>query len=340
MMKAEDLASLGVVTFALIVLIGVVRLPNLDHRWKLLLATLLTFEGFSLTFLASKVPWYAGMIMIIVAGFHLFRLLQEKPDTLLVKSIGTRFMNWATNGGLYTRWFPLVGLFISITVVVANAWFFNQRFGSNDFTVLVAAATWLGYGYVPSIYYRERDFLFIFINLLVLLLVVPLTSYNLVTGNTTGEYMTPGEQQSVEIFLTLPLTNLLNLVGFDTYAAGETLHYRLDNGEIAIVSIAQGCSGLYSVAVFVSAFMAFVATEYNRFDSLVTSLLLFGILAAYFANLFRMALIVIVGHYYGREALEWTHSNAGWLIFLIWVGFFWSIIATLFKNQQIALLHR
>ncbi len=41
-----------------------------------------------------------------------------------------------------------------------------------------------------------------------------------------------------------------------------------------------------------------------------------GIARTYLANIIRMAIIVIVGYYYGMDALLWTHANMGWLIFL------------------------
>jgi len=39
-----------------------------------------------------------------------------------------------------------------------------------------------------------------------------------------------------------------------------------------------------------------------------------------------MALIVLVGHYYGGDALTWAHANVGWMIFLGWVGLFWWVL--------------
>ena len=54
-------------------------------------------------------------------------------------------------------------------------------------------------------------------------------------------------------------------------------------------------------------------------------LIFLGILMSYIANLIRMTIIVIVGHYYGIESLLWTHENIGWIIFTIWMIIFWQI---------------
>ena len=296
------------------------------YRWKLLLSIILTFQGLSIALLANKIPWYAGAILSLTAGWQLLNLIKSRPESLPVSNMGTRFMNQITGSNNHTRWFPIIGLALAIIDVIANAFFLNGRFGSNDWVILMAAAMWCLYVYIPSSYFRERDFVFLFINLLVLVLVLPIVVFNFfINGNSDGS-MTPGELRSVQFFLAVPLEKLLNLMGFDAIAIGGELHYRVEDGSLGIVSIAYGCSGLYSVAVFISAFVAFVATEHNYFDRRVLLSLFFGILTAYIANLFRMAIIVIVGYYHGPVAMNWTHANAGWIIFLIWVGIFWSVI--------------
>ncbi|HIA10784.1 MAG TPA: exosortase/archaeosortase family protein [Flavobacteriales bacterium] len=325
-MNIDETVFLSTITALLVLLLLAVRRSGMDYRWKLMLAILLTFEGISISLLANKVPWYFGLLITIVAGGYLATLLQERPEGLTVHSIGSHLMERLTNDGRLTRWFPVIGLTIAVADIVANALVFDGRFGGYDWTVLAAAATWVGYGYIPPAYSHERDFAFLFINLLVMVLVVPLVGYNIITGGTDEGTTNLGEHGLVEILLTNPLKNILSLMGYEALSVGNTLHFRLENGNLVYVSIAQGCSGIYSVAVFVAAFVAFVATEYNRLDRNVAALLLLGILTAYFANLFRMAFIVIVGHYHGMEALEWAHANTGWLIFMFWVGIFWSVI--------------
>ena len=59
-----------------------------------------------------------------------------------------------------------------------------------------------------------------------------------------------------------------------------------------------------------------------------------GILAAYLANLLRMFIIVMVGHYRGSDALMWAHANAGWLIYMAWIALFWWLLFRWFFKQQ------
>ena len=78
--------------------------------------------------------------------------------------------------------------------------------------------------------------------------------------------------------------------------------------------------------IFIAAFLSFVLTEYKKMDRTVVTLLFIGVIIAYLANLLRMSIIILSGHYWGSEVLYWTHSNVGWLIFVFWVGVFWIII--------------
>jgi len=54
-------------------------------------------------------------------------------------------------------------------------------------------------------------------------------------------------------------------------------------------------------------------------------------IAAYAANVLRMAVIVLVGYYSASPQTELqdmllAHSYAGWIIFLGWIGLFWGIL--------------
>ncbi len=137
--------------------------------------------------------------------------------------------------------------------------------------------------------------------------------------------------------LVSPLETLLNLTGYEAWdheglvtdSQGRqwgTLSYKTQDGRVASVLITEMCSGIYSVYIFISAFAAYVLTEYRTWNANVTLLLLIGVMTAYTANLLRMYAIVLVGIYWGEESLYWAHENFGWLIFLIWIGIFWNIL--------------
>jgi exosortase/archaeosortase family protein len=80
------------------------------------------------------------------------------------------------------------------------------------------------------------------------------------------------------------------------------------------------------VAVFIAGYTSFILTEYKVINKASFFFLIIGILIAYVANIFRMAIIVLSGHYWGIDALIWTHANIGWLIFTLWIFIFWAIL--------------
>jgi exosortase/archaeosortase family protein len=98
--------------------------------------------------------------------------------------------------------------------------------------------------------------------------------------------------------------------------------------------IGISCTGLYSVTIFISGFIAFILIEYGRFDIKVASLLVLGIFTSWFANILRMTIIVAVGSHMGPDALRWTHENAGIFIFMLWVGLFWAIMFKLLVPKK------
>ena len=107
------------------------------------------------------------------------------------------------------------------------------------------------------------------------------------------------------------------------YPVYNHMEIMAQDGLPIILRISLSCSGLYSVAIFVSAFIAFVAVEYRKFDRKVANLLGLGILLAWIANIIRMTIIVIVGYYKGAETMVWVHNNIGEFIFMAWVALFW-----------------
>ena len=79
------------------------------------------------------------------------------------------------------------------------------------------------------------------------------------------------------------------------------------------------------MVLFFSAFCSFVITEYQKFNKEILFFLFIGFFVSYIANLFRMAIIVVVGIHTNPETMFWVHSNLGWIIFLLWIGLFWPV---------------
>lgn len=223
--------------------------------------------------------------------------------------------------------FITINFLLLITVIPHVS---NKFFGLTFISPLFVSALffWMIYNNISEFYAKERDFVFIFLNILVLLFVAPRIFYDLSSVVGSGEFKgwLDGEGY-VNFLLTKPLAGLLSLLGFNVWTSGAFLYYEdLTTNTIHSVWVAKQCSGIYSLGVFSAALISFIIADNKSFDILATMFLFLGIITSYIANLFRMAIIVLVGHYWGDDALIWTHANIGWLIFTIWIALFWSLM--------------
>ena len=244
---------------------------------------------------------------------------------LLLFSIGSYFYiasspNLDLNFRDYEK-LPVVSVFFGISIIlliILYTYIFGDKsLGSLDRIIILFGCSWAFFNSVPVNFSKVRDFVFLFTNIFALFAFIPYF-FDIIfgTSNTFSDLFTSK-------FLATPLSFLLNLIGFETSSIDDSLFYKDVNGKYNSVSIAWVCSGIQSLIIFISAFFSYVVIEYRRLNALMINFLLFGTIVSYLANILRMAIIIIVGHYYGPEALYWTHTNIGWVIFTIWFGIFW-----------------
>ncbi|MBI5001017.1 MAG: archaeosortase/exosortase family protein [Euryarchaeota archaeon] len=311
-------------------------------RAKVLVGFVLLFAGLDILLLLShnnrlvSIPLIAVGLGLLAWGFGLGQGREETEERK--GTLSSRLINVFTFGGRLRPALPFLGIGIIALDVAYNIYLSSYTtLGSNDTVILLMGAILFAYNFVPGKYAVERDFALLFSVFLFLILVVPTTAYAIVYGGLREE---DTNSPFIYYLLTVPTSGILNLFGVQTWIY-PNLHpnplvqdwtSRLNAIEYATggayqpVSIGLSCSGLYSVTIFVSAFLAFVSVEYRKFDRKVALLLLLGVVMAWFANVLRMAIIVWVGHTYGIDALLWTHANLGIFIFMTWVLVFWGLM--------------
>jgi exosortase/archaeosortase family protein len=270
----------------------------------------------------------------------------SKRRTLADTLIGLMTLNGRLNILL-----PVFGAFLILFTYAFN-FFFREEFslGVNDTITILLGATLMLYNYIPQKFMRERDFVFLFFLFLFLILVLPLTLYGIIEGPIPENPNSP----FIYHLLAKPTSDMLNFVGIpssvhsippsqfvngiDLSQDGVWIVYKnlgnVEDYNWSSVGIGLSCTGLYSVSIFISGFIAFVLIEYRRLDIRVASLLTLGVFTSWFANILRMTIIVVVGSHYGREALVWTHANLGIFIFMLWIGIFWAVMFKLLVPQK------
>ncbi len=310
------------------------------HRRALgLVGLLVAFTGVSMVLNpthATDLTWIG--VVLLVVGAVLFAILlwpqaaaQAPVET---PSLGARLIRRLAWDGRLIRLFPALGVALVVLDLGYNLVLSaSPALLTEDIIVLLSAAALLGYGFVPSRYARERDFVLLFFLFLDLILVVPLLVARVVTHSADASvdaYSWTALAPEVGAILSgLGVANSVHAVS--GYTAPGLTFSPVQIGASVTLVITTSCSGIYSFGIFAAAYVSFLTTEYAHPSRRLWLLLGLGFAASYVANLLRMVIIVLVGYYMDTAAsdlqnLLLAHSYAGWIIFLAWLALFWGLL--------------
>ena len=285
-------------------------------------------EGAGVQWLSA--PLLAGGLSVLALVFWpTAKPLPRPPGTTLAH----RFLWWATWRGRFIPVFPVVGVGIILADLAFNRYVSAvPELRTHDLVVLLFGAVLIGYRFAPERYERERDFVLLFAAVLSAMLVVPVLILRVVSGDASA---------SVDVYSAYALapqtSAVLNVLGVPNsivYVWPETapgVAFTTAGNLRVTVFITSACSGIYSFAIFASAFTAFVLTEQRKLTRRVMAFFAFGIILAYVANVLRMVVIILIGYRFdtqstGLQNMLVAHSNAGWIIFLGWIALFWTLL--------------
>ncbi len=317
------------------------------HRKALgLVGLIVAFTGVSMVLNpthATSLIWIGAVLL--VAGAALFTFLvwprtaaagAERP------SMGSRLIQRLALRGQLIPFFPVFGVaLVAIDLVYNLLLSASPAILTEDILVLLSAAALLGYGFVPSQYARERDFVLLFFLFLDLLLVAPLLVARVVTNNVDASvdvYSWTALAPEVGAILSgLGVANSVHAVA--GYTAPGLTFTPVNVGMPVTLVITTACSGIYSFGIFAAAYVAFLLTEYAHPSRRLWLLLGLGFVASYVANLLRMVVIVLIGYYTDSAATDLqnlllAHSYAGWIIFLAWLALFWGVLFRFLPEEE------
>lgn len=289
----------------------------------LLIVGFLMISGINL--IASKIPTYYGLILLFLSFYYNQLFYAHDPSSEYGKDYKLLVPF------LYSKKFRIIGLLLFIFIVIWELFYSDKYIGDYTFLSLFFSFFLISYHLIPEPFYRLREFMLIFQFLLIIILLLP-SFLSLIAYNLDFEF---DDDKIFEFTLTKPLGKILTLLGYEIYAEGNELRYiNLESNSHASVLITSGCSGIYSVFLFLAAFITYSITELRQVNFFILLLLIQGLMIAYISNLFRMVVIVMVGIHFTPEALFWVHSNLGWLFFAIWLSIFWYIMSNyIFKRD-------
>ncbi len=281
----------------------------------------------------------------IIEGIYLFgRLAPAKPIESVKQPIeeegpylSERFIHMITFNGRFKPFIPVVGAAMIGMVFVFNLFITGGlSLGSHDGATLLLGVALLAYNRIPDKYSFERDFTMLFLAFLFLILVLPIT----ILAYTSGPMTEASNSPVIYHMLARPTAWLLRSVGIPARAAikGEWVIIGMPMAANSFyidyvyreVLIGLSCTGLYSVTIFISAFLAFVMVHFKKMTFQLSLFMVLGIIASWIANILRMFVIMLMGYHYGSEAMMWTHNNAGIFIFMVWIALFWGVMFKFF----------
>ena len=284
-----------------------------NQEMRMVLFLCLILEGSSIILLPSKLPSYIGFLLLLSGIIGLLRLEYSIDSQKLFLKIPIDF-------------FPFTGLLIITLGLIANFFVFSPHIGQFDYIIFMCGLCWILYKYIPDEFGNERDYTFLFLNLVSILFII-LGLFVKYASDIEGFLGWDNNEILVNSLLARPLANFLTILGYEIVVDRDTIiYFDTTIGTTQRVWIAAECSGIYSVLVFLAGFTAFLFTSEKGLSFNSFLLMILGIITAYLANIIRMATVILAGHYWGGDALLWTHYNAGWVIFTFWVFVFWWIL--------------
>lgn len=307
----------------------------------LLLEFILLLTGINLVILPQKVVWleYLGVVLFLsgVALLVLTFMPEEGEERPREKALARRIVEFFSVRLKLRPLFPVLGVIVFALDFAYNLLVFGSlSLGTHDYMLLLFGGALVAYNFVPERYGRERDFFLMFSGVLVLILIVPLLLMRMLEGD-----MDASVNAYSAIFLVPEVNAILNLFGVPSSIGvvegipSLTFPPELGLDELAVTT---SCSGIYSFSIFASAFTAFILTEYSRPNWRVGGLLVLGFVSSYVANLLRIVIVVLVGVYAPgddpMQALLQAHSNAGWMIFVLWITLFWLIMYKVLMREK------
>ena len=287
-------------------------------------------ESIVLTFFFAKFPSYLSLLICLNSIYYIL-LKSEENSIFSDHKLSTIFPEKIVSA------FKYLGLVLILCVLIYE-YFADGAFSEADLLVLSLSFLLIFFEQIPEDYKTERDFFVLFLFLLSFLFVLPMVIYKIKYGYVGAK--TEGFWYDSAFFtyhlLSRPLYFFLSILGYNVAIDGPLLSYEdLVAQRLQTVHISESCAGINSIKIIISALFSYSAVEYRKFDYNFALVIFWGCLIAYIANLFRMVIIVLSGHYKGIDFMLFVHQHVGWVIFTFWVFLFWNILDNYYRSIKI-----
>lgn len=291
---------------------------------------ILGVQGFAVFLTVNYLEWYLGLTLIFSSSYFVLKDSEYNfhldPDFKFSPLLNIFLLNGRLSPYLF---FISSGLFF-FTLILEKL-LFDGRISDTTLVVLFLSICMFIESININKYLKEIQYCTTFFLLLFVFFVIPDVSHQYLFGELGKD--DPGWfEDSIWVywFLALPLSNLLQIFGYYSFAESSVVYYvDNDSNTLSSVLISGACTGIFTTIIFFSAFLSYIIMERKLLNINLALYALLGLVMAYIANLIRMTIVVLSGHYYGPEALQYVHANVGWIIFTFWISVFWYFLPEL-----------
>lgn len=273
-------------------------------------------EFFVLSFLFEKYPVLFSLPVFLVSSYFIYSNSKSRVD------------QHSDHKFIFKQYFILFGLTVIFLLFLYEIFYGDGELSTDGLMVIMFALLFIFYHDIPRHLETEKRFFICFLGFNVTAWVLISLYYKFKLNSFTEDFgLLGGSDSLTQRFLANPLTLMLNLFGYYSFSSDGVLTFvDRESGKLVSVAIAESCSGLYSTLIFIFAFFSYVIADKRQFNLDTILFVCCGILISYFANLFRMFVVILSGHYYGQDILKIVHEYFGWIIFSFWIFIFWMIV--------------
>jgi len=119
----------------------------------------------------------------------------------------------------------------------------------------------------------------------------------------------------------VPLIGIMQTLGYPLQSQGQWVHFTTSSGEAISVAITTACAGPATMGVFLAIF-ALMMLDIPLPLKKAGWLLLFGVVGTWLQSVIRLVIVMLVGYYWGEEAMWTAHFWSIYILFPLWYLFF------------------
>ncbi|MFC2015002.1 archaeosortase/exosortase family protein [Chloroflexota bacterium] len=115
----------------------------------------------------------------------------------------------------------------------------------------------------------------------------------------------------------IPMMGIMNLLGYQIQTQGRVLSFTSISGETVSAAITTACAGPATMAVFIALFVLMMMDRPLP-GKKAAWLFIIGVAGTWIQSIIRLVLLMVMGYYWGNDALWTAHYWTIYMLFPLW----------------------